>query len=239
MKLDGLGVGLGDATTMTEAKGVKRIGGRRGSSPAHRAQWRSTYEETSYDQLPWFEPGPSPPIQLAVAEGFLPRGGDVVDVGCGAGSNVLFLAEKGYRAHGVDLSPGAVAAARARAVKAGLKIDVQEGDALALPFADGSLDGMVDHGCFHTLPIARRGDYAQEAYRILRPEGRFVLAWVAREHTSPMGPPHRPSLQEVTATFESRFLFSRTGFALGREEGEPAAYFAFLVRRSGPYPPPR
>ncbi|MGA8710272.1 MAG: class I SAM-dependent methyltransferase [Thermoplasmata archaeon] len=212
---------------------------QRGSSPTHRAQWRSTYEETAYDQLPWFEPGPSPPIRFAVAEGFLPKGGDVLDVGCGAGSNVLFLAKRGYRAHGIDLSPGAVAAARARAAKAGLVADVQEGDALALPFAKGGLDGMLDHGCFHTLPISRRGDYAREAHRVLRPGGSFVLCWVAREATGRMGPPHRPSLHEVTETFESRFLFTRTGYLLGREEGEPPTYFGFLSRRSEPQPPVR
>jgi SAM-dependent methyltransferase len=174
-----------------------------------------------------------------VVEGFLPKGGKVLDVGCGAGSNVLFLARNGFRAYGIDLSPGAVAAARARASEAGLSANIQEGDALALKFSQGGLDGVVDHGCFHTLPPSRRKDYAKEVHRALRPGGSFVLAWVAREHTGPMGPPHRPSLREVTATFESRFLFTRTGFNLGREEGEPPSYYAFLTRRSKPYPPRR
>jgi SAM-dependent methyltransferase len=223
---------------MPESK-MKRPARRRGSSPEDRAAWRATYEETSYDQLPWFEPGPSPPVRRAVEEHFLPEGGAVLDIGCGAGSNVLFLAEHGYRSHGVDLSPGAVAATRARAAEARLTVDVQEGDALALSFPDGSLDGLVDNGCFHTLPLARREDYAAEVHRVLRPEGCFVLSWVAREHTGVMGPRHRPSLSEVTAVLESRFLFVRTGFEPGREEGEPSTYYAFLTRRSGPYPPPR
>jgi SAM-dependent methyltransferase len=210
----------------------------RGSSAAHRAAWRATYEERPFDQLPWYEPGPSPPVEVAVAEGFLPKGGDVLDIGCGAGSNVLFLARNGYRAHGVDLSPGAVAAARARAQEAHLVADIQEGDALALPFSAGSLDGLIDHGCFHTLPVARRTDYAREAHRVLRPDGSFLLAWVPREHTGPMGPPHRPSLQEVAAVFESRFLFRRVNFQPGREAGEPSICYGFLTRRSQPYPPP-
>jgi ubiquinone/menaquinone biosynthesis C-methylase UbiE len=112
------------------------------------------YEEVSYDELPWFEPGPSPPVRMAVEEEFLPRGGNVLDVGCGAGSNVLFLAESGYLAHGIDLSPGAVRAARARAAEAGLTADIQEGDVLSLPFPSASLDGLVDNGCFHTLPLS-------------------------------------------------------------------------------------
>ena len=152
---------------------------------------------------------------------------------------MLFLARSGYRAHGIDLSPGAVRAARARAVRAGLSVDVQEGDALVLPFPDKTLDGLVDNGCFHTLPIVRRPDYARETFRVLKPDGHFVLSWVAREHVGPHGPAHRPSLGEVTSVLEPRFLFERTGFRGGRAPGEPATYYAFLVRRSSRYPPAR
>jgi SAM-dependent methyltransferase len=198
-----------------------------------------TYERTPYDQLPWFESGPSIGVQRAVDEGFLSPGGDVLDIGCGAGSNVLFLAGRGFRAHGIDLSPGAVAAAHSRAALAHLTVDVQEGDALALPFPDASLDALIDNGCFHTLPLSRREHYAKEVHRVLRANGSFVLSWVAREHAGPKGPPHRPSLAEVTALLESRFLFVRTGFHPSDENGEPPVYFAFLTRRSAPYPPPR
>lgn len=209
---------------------------RRGSSARDRAQWRATYQESPYDELPWFEPGPSPQVQLAVESGFLLKGGSVLDIGCGAGSNLLYLARNGFSVHGVDLSPGAVAAARSRAAEAHLEIQVQEGDALALPFPDASFDALIDNGCFHTIPLGRRARYAEEVHRVLRREGRFVLSWVAREHVGPRGPRHRPSLREVTTLLESRFLFVRTGFQLPRESGEPPTYFAFLSRRTEPYP---
>jgi SAM-dependent methyltransferase len=176
---------------------------------------------------------------LAVASGFLTKGSEVLDIGCGAGSNVIYLARNGFRAQGVDLSPGAVAAARSRAAEAHLAVVVQEGDALALPFADGTFDGLVDNGCFHTIALRRRARYAEEVYRVLRAGGSFVLSWVAREHAGPHGPPHRPSLNEVTALFESRFLFVRTSYLSGRDAEEPPAYFAFLRRRTEPYPPRR
>jgi len=218
---------------------LRSRGAGRGSSKTTREQWQATYERTPYDQLPWFDPGPSLGVAKAVEEGFLPMTGAVLDVGCGAGSNVLYLAGLGYRAHGVDLSPGAIAAARARAQREGLKVDLEEGDVLALPFPDESMDALVDNGCFHTIPIGRRKRYASEVHRVLRPDGRFVLSWVAREHTADRGPPHRPSLREVTDLLESRFLFTRTGFRPGSEDEGPSVYFAFLVRRTEPYPPPR
>lgn len=212
---------------------------RGGSSSQERAQWRATYERSPYDQLPWFDPGPSPQVALAVETGFLAKGAEVLDVGCGAGSNVLFLARAGLRASGIDLSPGAVAAARGRAAEARLDVMVQEGDVLALPFSNGSFDALVDNGCFHTIALRRRRRYAEEVHRVLRPGGAFVLSWVAREHTAATGPSHRPSLGEVVGLLESRFLFVRTGFRPAREDEGPSAYFAFLRRRTEPYPPAR
>ena len=225
--------GVPDASTS------RKPGRRRGSSARERAQWRTTYERSPYDQLPWFEPGPSPAVQRAVESGFLAKGSEVLDIGCGAGSNVLYLARNEYRALGVDLSPGAVAAARSRAAEAKLLVTVQEGDALALPFADGSFDGLVDIGCFHTIPFRRRSRYVAEVHRVLRAGGSFVLSWVAREHLGPRGPPHRPALNEVTQLFESRYLFVRTEFLPPRDAGEPPAYCAFLRSRTEPYPPRR
>jgi SAM-dependent methyltransferase len=212
---------------------------RRGSSARLRARWETTYEATPYEALPWFDPDPSPAVLESVSNGFFRPGSAVLDVGCGAGSNVLFLARHGFEAHGVDLSPGAVRAARARAHEANAPVDVRVGDVLALDFPDGRFEGLVDNGCFHTVPIRRRRDYAREVGRVLRPEGGFVLSWVAREHTGGHGPPHRLALQEVAEALESRFLFVRTEFRPAGEVREIAVYHAWLRRRDRPQPPRR
>lgn len=211
---------------------------RRGTSSSMRAAWEATYSRTPYDQLPWFAPEPNDGVVRAVAEGFLTPGERVLDVGCGAGSNLVFLARRGFETYGVDISSGAVRAARDRAQAAGVAASVSVGDALALDFPPGRFDDLVDIGCFHTVAPRRRREYAREAARVLRPGGRAVLSWVAREHTAESGPRHRPSLGEVTEALEDRFLFARTEFREAARDGGPAVYYAWLVRRRGP-PPPR
>jgi SAM-dependent methyltransferase len=211
---------------------------RRGSSAHHRSMWKATYEETPYRELPWFSPEPSPHLVRAVEEGFLRPRSTVLDVGCGAGSNVLYLSRSGFHGYGVDISPGAVHAAQQRARREGVAADFRVGDVLALDFPDRSFDGLVDNGCFHTLPTRRRGEYAGEIHRVLRPGGSFVLSWVAREHTAARGPRHRLSLEEVTRNFERRFLFVRTAFHPPGTERGPAVYDAWLSRRDRPQPPP-
>jgi SAM-dependent methyltransferase len=214
-------------------------GRRRGSPPEHRSLWAAMYAETPYEQLPWYHPDPSAHVVRAVDEGFLEPGTRVLDIGCGAGSNVLYLSRSGFHGVGVDISPGAVRAATARARGEGVRAEFRVGDALELDFPDGEFGGAVDNGCFHTLPIERRSDYAIEVSRVLAPGGRFVLSWVAREHTGSPGPPHRPSLEEVTRAFEAKFLFTRTGFHASRPDGGAAVYDAWLTSRTSPQPPPR
>lgn len=201
--------------------------------------WRATYARAAYHALPWFDPDPSPQVVRAVDERFLPPRAAVLDVGCGAGSNVLYLARMGFESHGVDLSPDAIRAATQRAHEEGLDVDLRVGDVLDLPFPRGRFAGAIDNGCFHTLPVRRRPDYAGELARVLRPGGVFVLSWIGREHTGAQGPSHRPSLAEVTAALEQQFLFVRSEFHSAAQRQGPAVYDAWLVRRTEPQPPPR
>lgn len=213
---------------------------------SHRRSWERTYAQTGFRDLPWYSPRPSPWLVAAVQKGWLSRGGDVLDVGCGAGSNVLWLARHGFRATGVDIAPSAIAAAEARARSTGVNGSFRVADVLDLPFPRGSFSSALDSGCFHTIPIRLRGAYVAELARILRRGGALILTWVAREETRAMGPSHRPSLAEVATAFEPRFIVASSEFHAGRARtawsvpgGSLARYTARLVRRQGRQPPPR
>jgi ubiquinone/menaquinone biosynthesis C-methylase UbiE len=98
----------------------------------------------------------------------LATGARVADLGCGSGVFTNMLAERGYVAQGLDISAGQIELARKR--YPGLTF--LTGDVEALPYADGSLDGVFLSAVVHHLPDASR--CAAEVFRVLRPAGRVV-----------------------------------------------------------------
>lgn len=105
-------------------------------------------------------------------------GETVVDIGCGAGTDLLLAARKvGSRgsAIGVDMTPAMVERARAGAHAMGLAhVEVRIGDALELPVSSGTVDVVISNGVINLTPDKDLA-YA-EAFRILKPGGRFQLA---------------------------------------------------------------
>ncbi len=102
----------------------------------------------------------------------------VLDVGCGDGSTLLAAAEAGAHVTGLDRSARMLESAQARAAERGLTLDLHEGDAAALPFADASFDLVfaVTMLCFVEDPSRVLGELA----RVTRPGGRVVLGELAR-----------------------------------------------------------
>lgn len=100
----------------------------------------------------------------------LPTGSRIVDLACGTGDLCRELAIQGHRPLGADLSFGMLAAARTEA-------PLLQGDALRLPFPDGSVDGAT---CgFALRNFASLPPFFAELARIVRPGGRIALLEVA------------------------------------------------------------
>ncbi len=103
------------------------------------------------------------------------RTGRVLDVGCGAGLEAIYLAGLGLDAIGVDSSREALKRARERAREAGTHVDWRMGSVYRLPVDDAWADLVLDRGCLHGIDREDRPDYAREIERVLRPGGRLLL----------------------------------------------------------------
>lgn len=111
----------------------------------------------------------------------LPAGATVVDVGCGAGMDLLLAARavgpRG-RAIGIDMTDGMLRKAEAGAAAAGLaNVVLRQGDALELPLESASADFVVSNGVLNLASDKRRA--FSEVLRVLRPGGRFLYADIA------------------------------------------------------------
>jgi demethylmenaquinone methyltransferase/2-methoxy-6-polyprenyl-1,4-benzoquinol methylase len=142
-------------------------------------------------------------------------GATVVDLACGTGDLCRELTEQRLAPIGVDLSFGMLAAARTTA-------PLVHGDALRLPFPDGSVDGVTCGFAlrnFEALP-----PFFAELGRIVRPGGRIALLEVAE-------PPNR------VLRFGHRIYFGKVVPLVGGLLSDPAAY-RYLPRSVAYLPEP-
>ncbi len=107
----------------------------------------------------------------AVSALSLPPGSVVVDLACGTGDLCRDLARAGYRPIGVDFSLGMLTHARTSS-------PLVQGDALALPLPDGSVDGVVSGFALRNFADLDRA--FGEMARVLRSGGRLSLLDVAQ-----------------------------------------------------------
>jgi len=108
-------------------------------------------------------------------------GETVVDIGCGAGMDLLLAARRvgpDGCAIGVDMTDAMVDRARKSCIASGMKqVAVRKGDATSLPVADNSVDVIISNGVLNLVPEKELA--FAEIVRILKPGGRLHLADIA------------------------------------------------------------
>lgn len=105
-------------------------------------------------------------------------GETVLDIGCGAGMDLLIAARRvgpTGEAIGVDMTDAMIERARASARDAGLaQVEVRKGDATRLPVENASVDVVISNGVINLVPEKQRA--FDEIMRVLKPGGRLHLA---------------------------------------------------------------
>ncbi len=173
---------------------------------------------------PW-DRGVTPPELIEAVEGpnALPPGA-ALDIGCGSGTNSVYLARHGWSVTGVDFAAPALARAKEKARMARplrgstrfVQVDVTRLDTLRL---DTPCALLLDIGCLHSLAPEDRPAYAAGVASHAASGALFLLyAWER-------GPGRRMGLtpEDIGSLFAGAFAVQRV--EQGTERGMPTAWY--------------
>jgi SAM-dependent methyltransferase len=148
-------------------------------------EWNDRYRD---GDLPWDTGFPSSELQNVLDRNTI-QPCRALELGCGTGTNSVWLAQQGFEVTGIDLAPLAVERAEGRARAAGVAVRFLVADVFSLPDLGGPFEFFFDRGCYHAVRRDAPAQYAPTVARQLAAGGRgLILAGNAREPHDP-GPP--------------------------------------------------
>jgi SAM-dependent methyltransferase len=146
----------------------------------------NVYDAVRYSNNPYAQTHPERLATVAILHGLTPPDpfdARVLELGCGAGGNLMAMAAAtpGIRATGVDLAAGPIAEGRAAIAEIGMtNVDLRQGDLREL--ADGSLgtfDYVIAHGVYSWVPADAREALMATIRASLAPEGVAYVSFNA------------------------------------------------------------
>lgn len=152
------------------------------SSPSIDPVWEEKYSSGHAELYPWdsivtfiYRYFPKNKLRSSI---------NILEVGCGTGSNLWFAAREGFNAFGVEASASAVAFANSRIASDGLQAQIIQGDFVSLPFPDNHFDLVFDRGSIVCCDLDSGQKAVNEVYRVLRPAGYFFFNPYSDFHSS-------------------------------------------------------
>lgn len=199
-----------------------------------RPDWNDRY---ATNDLPWDVGSPDAHLVEFVAAGRAGPG-RALEIGCGTGTNAIWLAGQGFDVLGVDLSPRAIDRAKAKPGAGACRFEVV--DFLRQDPSASGFDFVFDRGCFHTFhTAAARARFAERLAALLAPGGQWLSLMGSTEGPArDTGPPRR-SAREVVEAIEP-FLEIRELEAVrfhSRLPESAAAWLCVAARRTEPAQP--
>ena len=122
---------------------------------------------------PW-DIGPREPLVSLIQSGKI-EPGRAIDLGCGAGSNAIFLAQNGFEVTGVDYARAAIDRSRAAARAAGVDVTFVVGDLTDLSGVAGPYDLLLDFGTLDDMTRRDRQRYVANVLPLTAAGSRFLL----------------------------------------------------------------
>jgi cyclopropane fatty-acyl-phospholipid synthase-like methyltransferase len=150
--------------------------------------------------------------------------GKAIDIGCGTGTNLLFLAQNHWQVTGLDFARLAIRKAKRKLAGFPKTLRVANVTKMAEMELPGPYDLALDLGCFHSLSEKDRDEYRKGVERWIKPGGSLLIyAFQPAEDSPKVIGLTRQAMERVFTTG-----FDLTNYEQGK--GQPSAWYYFTRR---------
>jgi SAM-dependent methyltransferase len=166
------------------------------------SDWNRRYTDRD---TPWDTNQPSAELARVLCEWAI-EPCRVIEIGCGTGTNAVFLAERGFQVTAFDVSPLAIEQAERRAAGGGVTVEFFTANILDLPNLKVTFPFVFDRGVYHVVREVDVGEFVETVVKLTSPGGFYLaLAGNANEKDPAEGGPPRVSAQDICRDFEAAF----------------------------------
>lgn len=170
-------------------------------SSRHEKGWDRIYHWRSLQSLPW-ELGKPRKVLVELVEHGTIIPSKALDLCCGAGTNPIYLAKKGFEVTALDVSDKAMEYAKEAASKEGVDMFLIVADFLKLPLVSSGFNFVFDFGCFHHVDVEDRNSFIKGVHRVLKPRGTYMMTCFSYKN----GPAwNHFTVEEITELFRDYF----------------------------------
>ena len=97
----------------------------------------------------------------------------LLEIGCGAGNNLLFAANEGFKVYGLDASKYAIDFANEFFTKNSKQGNLQVGSFTEIPFEDSFFDVVIERAALSQVPCEIAKKAIDQVHRVLKKDGYF------------------------------------------------------------------
>jgi SAM-dependent methyltransferase len=187
-------------------------------------RWDRAYRD---GRRPAWDTGiPAGDLKEAVENGSI-RPGRTVVLGCGSGTNAIYLASKGFDVTAIDVAPTCLGIAEEKANKAGVRVRWVLADVLNLPQME-PFDFIFDRGCYHNVRYVDATAFVESVRRLSHPGTRFFILSLNRD--GPPGVREQTMRDDFSSLFDFEWL-RESNISTGPDGNTQRNSWSLMLRR--------
>jgi SAM-dependent methyltransferase len=157
-------------------------------------EWDERYK-VGAEALPWDTGMPAPEL-VEYFERTDSKPTSALEIGCGTGTNAIWMAQKGCKVVATDLSPTAIDLANEKLKEESVDVKFEVADILQTePVSNGSVDFVFDRGVYHVMPPDMRHKFIDRVYNALAKDGFWLCLAGNADEFRPEGVEGPPQLK--------------------------------------------